>query len=168
MGTFRRFVHPLLFHWSKKLGLHESDSADLVQDVFLILWRKLPEFEYDSGKSFHAWLKAIFLNRYRSRMWQRGAANGNSSNLSSADVSVADFSDQLADEDDTRYLIRRAFRLIETEFSALQQQVFREYVLEEVSPEEVAKRHGISSGTVYGIKSKILSRLRQELQQILD
>ncbi len=167
-GRFVDLYTPLLFHWSKKFGLQESDSADLVQDVFLILWRKLPEFEYDSGKSFHAWLKTIFLNRYRSRMWQRGAANGNSSNLSSADVSVADFSDQLADEDDTRYLIRRAFRLIETEFSALQQQVFREYVLEEQPPEQVAGKLGISPGTVYSIKSKILSRLRQELQQILD
>jgi RNA polymerase sigma-70 factor (ECF subfamily) len=58
-----RFVElysPLMFHWAKKLGCQESDAADLVQDVFVILWRKLPEFEYDSGRSFHAWLKTIF------------------------------------------------------------------------------------------------------------
>ena len=69
-----RFVElytPLLFHWARRLGLQSSDSADLVQDVFLILWRKLPEFEYDSRRSFHAWLKTIFLNRYRSRQRQR-------------------------------------------------------------------------------------------------
>jgi len=169
--AWARFVDlytPLLFHWAKKLGQQESDCADLVQDVFLILWRKLPEFEYDSGKSFHAWLKTIFLNRYRSHLRKHAAAHVNSPGLSGADFTVADFSDQLADEDDTRYLIQQAFRLIQSEFSMLQQQVFREYVLEEQSPEIVAKRLGISSGTVYGIKSKILSRLRQELQQILD
>jgi RNA polymerase sigma-70 factor (ECF subfamily) len=169
--AWARFVDlytPLLFRWAKKLGEQESDQADLVQDVFLILWRKLPEFEYDSGKSFHAWLKTIFLNRYRSRIRKPGAVDVNASGLIGADVSVADFSAQLADEDDTRYLIQQAFRLIQCEFSTLQQQVFREYVLEEQSPEIVANRLEISVGTVYGIKSKILSRLRQELQQILD
>lgn len=167
--VWKRFVDlytPLLFHWSRKLNQQESDCADLVQDVFLILWRKLREFEYDSGRSFHAWLKTIFLNRFRSRLRQRPmAAIGRDPGSNSGEE---DFSDRLADEDDTQYLIHQAFRLIESEFSSLQQQVFREYVLEEAAPEEVAQRHAISPGTVYGIKSKILSRLRQELQQILE
>ncbi len=165
-----RFVDlytPLMFHWAQKLGQQESDCADLVQDVFLILWRKLPEFKYDSEKSFHAWLKTIFLNRYRSRMRKRSSATMNSPS-SDEDFSIADFSDRLADDDDTRYLIRQAFRLIEAEFSVQQQQVFRNYVLQEQPPDQVSKEFGISLGTVYGIKSKILSRLRQELQQILD
>jgi DNA-directed RNA polymerase specialized sigma24 family protein len=33
----------------------------------LILWRKRPEFEYDSERSFHAWQRTIFLNRHQSR-----------------------------------------------------------------------------------------------------
>lgn len=136
-GRFVDLYTPLLYHWAQKLGEQESDCADLMQDVFLILWRKLPEFEYDSGKSFHAWLKTIFLNRYRSRMRQRSMATAHSPGLSGVDFSVADFSDQLAREDDNRYLIRQAFRLIESEFSSIQQQVFREYVMEERSPEQI-------------------------------
>lgn len=53
--AWERFIAiytPLLYHWAKQLGQQDSDSADLVQDVFLILWRKLPEFEYDPGKKF--------------------------------------------------------------------------------------------------------------------
>jgi RNA polymerase sigma-70 factor (ECF subfamily) len=169
--AWERFVDlytPLLYHWANKLGQQDSDSADLVQDVFLILWRKLPEFEYDSGKSFHAWLRTIFLNRHRSRMRQRSTVHGDSSGLTGIDCSVSDVVDQLAHEEDTRFLIRQAFRLIEGEFSAIQQQVFRAYVLEEQPPEKVARAMGISPGTVYAIKSKILSRLRQELHQILE
>ena len=81
---------------------------------------------------------------------------------------VADFNENLADAEDTRYLVRQAFRLIESEFSSLHQKVFREYVLEERAPEEVALEFGIRPGMVYSVKSKILSRLRQELQQMLD
>lgn len=167
-GRFVDLYTPLLYHWAEKLGEQDSDGADLVQDVFLILWRKLPEFEYDSGRSFHAWLKTIFLNRYRSRLRLREVTRANSPGLSGVDFSAADTSDQLEHEDDTRYLIQRAFQLIETEFSLQQQRVFREYVLEEHPAEIVAERLGISPGTVYGIKSKILSRLRQELRQILE
>ena len=165
-GRFVELYTPLLFHWSRKLGLQESDASDLVQEVFLILWRKLPEFEYDPVRSFHAWLRTIFLNRHRSRLRTRTIIGTGSSIESEA--SMPDFSDQLADQDDVRYLIHRAFQLIESEFSPLQQQVFREYVLEEQSPEHVAEKRGVSPGTVYSIKSKILSRLRQELQQIID
>ncbi len=159
---------PLLFHWAEKLGQQESDRADLVQDVFLILWRKLPEFEYDSGRSFHAWLKTIFLNRYRSRLRKREAMTCAAADLLQFDINVTDVSLQLAEEEERRFLIRQAFRLIESEFSVQQQQVFREYVLNEQPPDQVAKNLGISPGAVYGIKSRILSRLREELRQILD
>ena len=167
-GRFVDLYTPLLYHWANKLGQQDSDSADLVQDVFLILWRKLPEFEYDSGKSFHAWLRTIFLNRHRSRLRQRCTVQGDSPGLTGLDCSVSDVVDQLSQEEDTRFLIRQAFRLIEGEFSAFQTQVFRAYVLEEQPPEKVAAAMGISPGTVYAIKSKILSRLRQELHQFLE
>ena len=162
-----RFVElysPLLFHWARRLGQQDSDSADLVQDVFLILWRKLPEFEYDRERSFHAWLKTLFLNRHRSRLRERGLQPQEIDGHDPA----ADSNSQLADPEYSRYLIRQAFRLIEREFSTLHQQAFRAYVLEEQAPEAVAKQLGISPGTVYSIKSKILSRLRQELRQLLD
>lgn len=170
-SAWTRFVDlytPLLFHWAQQLGQQESDRADLVQDVFLILWRKLPEFEYDRGRSFHAWLKTIFLNRYRSRLRKREALTCDVKELVRPDACDFDVSQQLAEEEERRFLIRQAFRLIESEFSPLQQQVFREYVLDEQPPDRVAERAGISPGAVYGIKSRILSRLRQELRQILD
>ncbi len=71
IAAWEQFVElytPLLFAWAKQLGHQESDCADIVQDVFMILWRKLPEFEYDAKQSFHAWLKTVFLNQYRSQL----------------------------------------------------------------------------------------------------
>lgn len=162
-GRFVELYTPLLFRWARQLGLQDSDAADLVQDVFLILWRKLPEFRYDASRSFHAWLKTIFLNRHRARLRQpERLAAGVSGPHQAAP------SDTLAEAEEVRYLIRQTFRLIEREFSAVHQQAFREYVLEERAPEDVARELGLSPGTVYSIKSKILSRLRQELGQLLD
>jgi RNA polymerase sigma-70 factor (ECF subfamily) len=47
---------PLLYSWTFRVWLSEADAADLVQDVFVILLKKLPEFEYDPNQSFRAWL----------------------------------------------------------------------------------------------------------------
>ncbi len=166
-SAWERFVElysPLLFAWAKRLGLQTSDAADLVQDVFLLLCRKLPEFEYDASRSFHGWLKTVFVNQHRLRLRGRvpmpfdGAADG----LANEPPGAFD------DPEYRQYLIKQAFALVAKEFSLQYQIVFREYVLRERPPEEVARELGIRSGTVYGIKSKILSRLRQELRGILD
>src|SRR5262245_37406044 len=65
-----RFVQlytPLLYSWSRRLGLQEPDAADLVQDVLLHLVRKLPEFTYDQNRSFRGWLRVVVLNVWRNR-----------------------------------------------------------------------------------------------------
>lgn len=165
--AWARFVElysPLLFHWARQLGYRESDGADLVQDVFVILWRKMPEFEYDPTKSFHAWLKTLFVNRYRSLQRNRDLRH---TALVEQD-SIEELQDTALDPEDSRFLVRQAFRLIERDFSLLHQQVFRAYVLQEKSAEEVARLYQIGLGTVYGIKSKVLSRLRQEMLHLID
>lgn len=162
-----RFVElysPLMFHWAKKLGCQESDAADLVQDVFVILWRKLPEFEYDSGRSFHAWLKTIFVNRFRSHLRKRSPTTMESG----ANLCDPDWQQSINDEEDRIYLLRKALHLIECEYSSAHQRVFHTYVIEQRDPNLVAAEMGISVGTVYAIKSKILSRLRQEIGLMFD
>ena len=56
---------PLLYQWARRAGLQEHDAADLLQDVFAHLLRKLPEFEYDRHKSFRGWLRTTTLNLWR-------------------------------------------------------------------------------------------------------
>ncbi len=62
---FVELYSPLLFHWARRLSTQEADAADLVQEVFAILVRKLPDFAYDPTKSFHNWLRTVTLNKWR-------------------------------------------------------------------------------------------------------
>jgi RNA polymerase sigma-70 factor (ECF subfamily) len=160
---FVELYSPLLFRWAKRAGLQDSDAGDLVQDVFVILWKKLPTFRYDRSQSFHAWLKTVFLNEHRQRLRSpRPAA------LGSSFETPGDSSEQLDDPEHRAYLIRRAFALIEREFAPLQTRAFREYVLRERSVDDVARELGLSVGTIYAIKSKVLSKLRHDLRDLLD
>ena len=166
-SAWERFVElysPLLYAWAKRLGLQSSDAADLVQDVFLLLFRKLPEFEYDASRSFHAWLKTVFVNQHRQRLRGRVPLPLNGA----ADHLAEEVPGTFDDPEYRQYLVKQAFALVAKEFSPQQQMAFREYVLAERSPDEVARDLGLRPGTVYGIKSKILNRLRQELRGILD
>lgn len=55
MGHFRRAGYSSVVSVVPALGLQDSDAADLVQEVLLLLYRKLPEFDYQRGGSFRGW-----------------------------------------------------------------------------------------------------------------
>src|SRR5437588_831842 len=65
---------PLLFFWARRLGLHDADAADLVQDVFTTLVQKLPGFQYDQNKGFRNWLRTVTLNKWRDRQRRHAVA----------------------------------------------------------------------------------------------
>lgn len=163
-AAWDRFVDlysPLLLEWARKIGRQDSDAADLVQDVFLLLFRKLPLFEYDPQRSFHGWLRRVFLNQHRLRVRARAEFP-----LEAAE----EVADPLIDDsaDDQRYLAQRALRIIERDFSPLLWKAFHAYAIEERSPDDIAVELGISRGTVYSVKSKVIHRLRQEFAHLLD
>jgi hypothetical protein len=54
---FVRLYTPLLCHWARRVGSPRQDVEDLVQDVFAVLLRKLPEFRYNPGQRFRGWLR---------------------------------------------------------------------------------------------------------------
>jgi RNA polymerase sigma-70 factor, ECF subfamily len=70
-GRFVELYSPLLLYWARRVGLREPDASDLVQEVFVVLLRKLPEFQYDARKGFRSWLRTVTLNRWREIRRQR-------------------------------------------------------------------------------------------------
>ena len=69
-AAWERFVklyYPLLFTWARKKLQRDEDAADLVQDVLVVLIKKMPEFHYDTQadgtKSFRGWLRTIVINK---------------------------------------------------------------------------------------------------------
>lgn len=64
-------VYDSLFRgWLTAQGVHPDDSDDLVQEILLVMMRKLPEFKHQ-GKpgSFRAWARQVALNCVR-RSWR--------------------------------------------------------------------------------------------------
>jgi RNA polymerase sigma-70 factor (ECF subfamily) len=76
--AWQRFVElytPLLFSWARRVGLQSHDAADLVQEVLTLLVKKLPEFQYDQGRSFRGWVHVILRNKCRDWKKKRMASH---------------------------------------------------------------------------------------------
>jgi RNA polymerase sigma-70 factor (ECF subfamily) len=167
--AWTRFVQlytPLLFHWARRLGLRDADAADLVQDVLTLLVRKLPEFRYDSRKSFRAWLRTVTLNSWRNR--SRRIEPLRAAHPSDLDgLAGADEADLLSETEYQHWLVGRALELMQAEFQPSTWKACWECVVAGRPAAEVAAELGLSVGAVYMAKSRVLSRLRQELTDLL-
>jgi RNA polymerase sigma-70 factor (ECF subfamily) len=164
-AAWRSFVQlytPLLYYWARRAGLQEDDAADLVQDVFALLLKKLPEFSYNPDKSFRGWLKTVALNKFRENHRKRTPAAG-----PLPDVAVAD-PDSLWDTEYRQQLIHRALELMKNEFQPTTWRACWEFVVGGKSAAQVASELSISVGAVRAAKFRVLCRLRQELAGLLE
>jgi RNA polymerase sigma-70 factor (ECF subfamily) len=167
-SEFVELYTPLLYSWATRLGLQSADAADLVQDIFVTLVQKLPEFEYDSRKSFRAWLRTVLLNRWRDR--EKRAAVASEQNDAAA-LEQAAGPDQALEVEEAEYremLLRRALELMRREFRPATWRACWEQVVQGRPAAEVARELGLSVNAVYVARSRVLRRLREYLEHLLD
>jgi RNA polymerase sigma-70 factor (ECF subfamily) len=169
-AAWARFVDlytPLLHYWARRTGLQEADAADLVQEVLVLLFRKLPQFTYDRRKSFRGWLHTVLIHKLGEIRRRRAPAvaggDAELSNLAESDVPA-----EIEEAVYRRHLVHQALRKLQGEFPTNQWKAFDKYVVNGNSAEAVAKELGVCVGTVYAAKSRVLSRLRRELDGLLD
>lgn len=169
-AAWERFVQlytPLLFHWARNAGLAHHQAADLVQDVLLVLVQKLPEFDYQPGKSFRGWLRTVTLNKWREGCRRRKEVIAGEGEALPEPV-APDGAEVFAEAEYRRHLSGRALRLMQQEFEPATWKACWECVVNERPPAEVAAELGLSVDQVYGAKYRVLRRLRQELEGLLD
>ncbi len=169
--AWSRFVWlytPLLQRWLARLGMGSEEAADLIQDVFLVLVRKLPEFTYDRQMSFRAWLRTVTINKWRDRQSGRVALPLDNDSPPLANLEVSDQADLFDEAEYRSYLTGRALKLIQAEFQEATWRAFWEFVVADRPAAEVATELAITVNAVYLAKGRVLRRLREELDGLLD
>lgn len=148
------------------------DVEDLVQEVMTVLVRELPRFQRARTGSFRRWLKTVTLNQLRA-FWRarrsRPQALGELalSLLAQLEDPASDLSQQWDREHD-QHVMQRLLELIEPEFKPNTWQVFRRVAQDGEKPAQVAAELGMTENAVLLAKSRVLSRLRQEAEGLLD
>jgi RNA polymerase sigma-70 factor (ECF subfamily) len=167
--AWARFVEmytPMLFLWSRRLNLQESDAADLVQDVFAVVVQKLPDFVYDRGQSFRGWLRTILSNKWRDLQRRRRVRPVQEER--GEEPAAPPDTDSLDEEEYRRHLVGRALELMQREFQLTTWRACWETVVSDRPAADVAAELGMTLDSVYAAKSRVLRRLRKELEGLLD
>jgi RNA polymerase sigma-70 factor (ECF subfamily) len=164
--AWRRFVHlysPLLYYWARGVKLPQADAADLVQEVLLVVVEKMPEFAYDSSRSFRGWLRTVTLNKWRERC-RRFATAPPAEDAELDSLADGSGTNVFAEQEYRQWLVRQALQIMQSEFEPATWKACWETVVSARSPAEVASELGVSVEVVYGAKSRVLRRLREELE----
>ena len=165
-SRFVRLYTPLVFHWACRMGLQGSDAADLAQEVFALLVQKLPQFVYDPGKSFRAWLRTVVVNKWRERLRVRSGPDARGEDL--PEPVAPDDADALAEVEFHQHLLARTLEIMQTEFQPLTWKACWEHKVCGRRAAEVAQELGLTVNAVYLCSSRVLRRVRQELSGLLD
>ncbi len=161
---------PQIYGCCRRAGLQQSDAADISQEVFRTVAAKIASFQLGRPGGFRTWLRVITRNKIGDhlRLWRseargKGGTSAHDELQQIAESSVS-FSAMDMDAQDN-LLPHRALDLIRGEFAERTWQAFWLVVAEERSPAEVAQQLGMTLAAVYMAKSRVLGRLRQELDE---
>lgn len=167
--AWTRFVDlytPLLYHWARRAGCSDDDAADLVQEVFVHLLRKLSLYRPEAG-SFRAWLRAVAVNRWHNLQRRKSLPLAPDSpapdSLPGPEVTA-----QFEEAEYRRHLSGRALALMQKQFKPTTWKACWAVVVEGRPAAEVAAELGLGVGAVYMARSRVLARLREELAGLLD
>lgn len=172
-AAWERFVklyYTMLLSWAKKQGLQEADAADLVQELLVKLIRLLPSYNRGEGQSFRGWLFQVCRNQCRDfrRRKSTGALPG-ADGLSSVGVEspIAHYED-MEDLEYRRELLQRGLELIRSDFSDATWAAFEGLAITRRTAAELAAELNISVNAVYLAQNRVMNRLREELDGLLD
>jgi RNA polymerase sigma-70 factor, ECF subfamily len=164
---------PVVYGWVRHAGFQEQDAADIVQDVFQAVFASLNRFRRDRPTdSFRGWLSTITHRRacdfLRKRAAQPKAAGGTEAQAMLQELPQRLPEEGLPDDPNAHAdLIRRALDLVRPEFADHTWQACMQTAVEGRRPADVAADLEMTVGAVYVARSRVLKRLKTELEGLV-
>jgi RNA polymerase sigma-70 factor, ECF subfamily len=164
---------PLIWHWLQRDPWLAAEAEDVVQDVLMVLIRELPDFQHQRNGSFRRWLRTITAHSVLAYQRARhGQARGAGTPLEECPLAqLSDPNSELSllwDQEHDRHVLRRLLELVEPMFEEKTLAAFRRVVFDEVEPARAAEELGMTVSAVWLAKSRVLSKLRQEAEGLID
>ena len=174
--AWTEFVHlygPVVYGFARKRGLQDADAADLMQEVLRSVARNASKMEYDPKRgTFRGWLYTVTRNKiYNFLSSQKNRARGVGD--SAAHERLEAIPDRHGEDPDAdwdleyqRGLSAKAMDRVKVEFQSNTWRAFWGTAVEGRPAGEVGMELKMSPGAVYVAKSRVLARLRDEVQRM--
>lgn len=173
--AWREFVHlygPVVYGFARKRGLQDTDAADLMQEVLRSVARHAGKFTYDPSRgTFGGWLYTVTRNKtFNFLAGQRKRPRGTGARTTWEQLYA--MPDESSDPDGDweleyrRRLAARAMDAIKPEFQANSWKAFWGTAVEGRAAQVVGAELGMTPGAAYVAKSRVLARLREEVERM--
>ncbi len=166
---FLQVYEPMLFHLASRWGLQDADAREVVQETLLGVSKSIPEYS-DRGHSraFRGWLAAITRNKLADHLTKHARQE-----RGSGDSDVHRWLDQQASESSSasiwdwqqkRQVFAWAAERVRSQINEATWQAFHRTTLCGENVKEVAADLGLREGMVYVARSRVMARLRKEVE----
>lgn len=168
---FEQIYRPIIFRIARARGMQHCDAQDLVQQVLLSVAYAIENYErYNDGTRFRNWLSRITRNAILKSLSRRPSdrATGGSEivNLMSEIPAADSETDALIEREYQREIYQRAAARVRREVQEPTWLAFELTVLQGQSIEQACRALGLSSGSVYAARSRIIRRLRDAVREL--
>lgn len=162
---------PFIAKWLSQAGVPEADSPDLSQDVLTAVVKEMPTFRHnDHTGAFRKWLRIVVVNRTRDYWRKRNTtqtASDNSRLLDELEDPSSGLSGQWEREHNS-HVSRQLLLMVKDEFAATTWAAFRMQVIDGIKAAEVAAKLEITVNAALIAKSRVLRRLREEADGLVE
>jgi len=167
----------LIYNVARKSGLADAEAQDVVQNTFIYLTRKMPNFRYDSARgSFKSWLRVVTRSRINVYC-RREKVPFVREPLPSASADETDLVGQIADpagdaldevwqREWEENLAKAALRRVRSKVSSQQLLIFRLATAGDLSLNQVAKKLHVNLAQVYLARHRVGKLLKAEVQRL--
>jgi RNA polymerase sigma-70 factor (ECF subfamily) len=170
-----KLYRPLVLWWCQGKLARREDAEDVAQEVLTTVLTHISKFKQRQRQgSFRAWLKQItqykLLEHWKQAGHEPAAAGGSEAQQRGAEVPDAAGAESMADEDASErcILLRSALELVRAEVGPRTLEAAWRLIVDGHRVADVAADLGMTPAAVYTAKSRVLSRLRARLGDLLE
>jgi len=172
--TLVEIYTPHIQAWLRRQQVQDADRDDISQEVLSTVIRRLADFAHNGRVgAFRNWLRAITVNCLRD-YWRKRKHGPLATGASEFQEWLAQLEDpasgltQIWNQEYDRHVTRTLLDRLRPQFEPTTWQAFQRFALDEIPAADVARELGMTANAVFIAKSRVLTRLRQEAEGLLD
>lgn len=169
-GEFAQLYTPFIYRVARQSGLQDADASLVTQDVLVTVARTIHRFEYNpKSGSFRGWLKVVTRSRLSDFLRAQGKeiqGTGDTGMLHVINEQPDASQPDLWEREFRRTLFEWAVDRIRCDFEDSTWHAFWQTSVDGRETRDVADELGLSVGAVYIARSRVLARLRKEIEEV--
>ena len=165
---------PLVRYWCRRSQLNDEDVAEIFQETFRAVATHIQNFRHErKNDSFRGWLRTITTNKIRDhfrRIDGQAIAEGGSV----GQMKIAEISDPLTEDEENseqdilRASVHQMLEMVRGDFEPRTWEAFWQCQVEGRGTDEIGLELQMTPAAVRKAKYRVLRRLREELDGLID